>query len=803
MQRTIIIKKPASLRRTGPALALGIGAAMAATPALAQDMSEDEEAEEVQLDTLQIRDYTADSNPYTQDGAPYKARVSGDPRRVQPLAETPATITVLTEQQIEESGSTDLRDILDNQPGVTVGTGENGNAFGDRYIIRGHEARSDVFVDGLRDPGMTTRESFAVEQIEITKGPSATFAGRGSTGGAVNSITKQANTDYSFTRVDLGIGTDEYYRGTLDTNFRLSDYAAIRVNGLYGNQEVPGRNFSDRERWGVAVSGAIEPVDNFKIVLDYYHLTAEDMPDLGAYVPRPTGTGPGDAVVHGPWDDVPNYAQAEDFQTSDIDTFTGHITWEVSPDLTIVNATRYGQTDNGYVLTGLRGGAYDPSTDTYGPLTLSTHQGWQEVEYFVNQINALGELYTGSLYHQFVIGAEYSDYNVVNGQYTNPDGSRLNGSAPTNCVTAGRGGLSPNFCITDENRDLLFTGDALHNFLQRDIVRGGADSDWTVKTLSFYVMDTVEVTEWLTLNGGIRVDDFDYSNAVLGFGATEPTPYAYDDLLWNGHAGITIKPHEEGILYFTWGSAKNINGGESDLGGNCGYGGICTDDDVGIGDGLPESSTSFELGTKWDLFDDRLLLTAALFQITKDDVFESAVNGDDAAQDPDYTPVGALNTGKNRVRGVEIGLVGNITDKLTGQVSATFMDSEVLESNNPDNVGRRLANFANTQLNAQLRYQFTPAVAVGATATYKSEMFTGQPDSAAGYDDTLELYTYRVPDYWTFDAFATVRINDMLQARVNVTNVGNEDYYLAGYRSGHFLYKGDERRGTLTLTGRF
>ncbi|WP_156494572.1 TonB-dependent receptor plug domain-containing protein, partial [Erythrobacter sp. HI0019] len=77
--------------------------------------------------------------------------------------------------------------------GVTIGTGENGNAFGDRYIIRGHEARSDVFVDGLRDPGMTTRETFAVDQIEITKGPSSSFAGRGSTGGAVNSITKKAS----------------------------------------------------------------------------------------------------------------------------------------------------------------------------------------------------------------------------------------------------------------------------------------------------------------------------------------------------------------------------------------------------------------------------------------------------------------------------------------------------------------------------------------------------------------------------------------------------------------------------------
>lgn len=123
----------------------------------------------------------------------YNVSHSGDVRRTAELADIPQTITVLTQDQIQESGRTDLKEILSSQSGVTLGTGENGNAFGDRYVIRGHEARSDVFVDGLRDPGMTTRESFATEQIEITKGPSATFAGRGSSGGAVNSISKKAS----------------------------------------------------------------------------------------------------------------------------------------------------------------------------------------------------------------------------------------------------------------------------------------------------------------------------------------------------------------------------------------------------------------------------------------------------------------------------------------------------------------------------------------------------------------------------------------------------------------------------------
>ena len=56
---------------------------------------------------------------------------------------------------------------------MTLGFGEGGNAFGDRIYIRGFDARGDIYVDGMRDPGNTSREVFAVEQVEVYKGPAA------------------------------------------------------------------------------------------------------------------------------------------------------------------------------------------------------------------------------------------------------------------------------------------------------------------------------------------------------------------------------------------------------------------------------------------------------------------------------------------------------------------------------------------------------------------------------------------------------------------------------------------------------
>src|SRR5690606_14891323 len=180
-------------------LALGLSTAMMMPlSGLAADQESDSS---VVLPQVTVEAEAIEPNPNAQPGVPYKAKTSGDERHSRPLAETPQNITVLTKPQIDDSGYTDLRDILDAQPGITLGTGENGNAFGDRYIIRGQEARSDVFVDGLRDPGMTIRESFATEQVEISRGPNSSFAGRGTSGGAINSVTKQATTDFDFTRI--------------------------------------------------------------------------------------------------------------------------------------------------------------------------------------------------------------------------------------------------------------------------------------------------------------------------------------------------------------------------------------------------------------------------------------------------------------------------------------------------------------------------------------------------------------------------------------------------------------------------
>jgi catecholate siderophore receptor len=764
--------RPASLRLNGAgarpgtatlsAAAVGLSAMM-----LAPGLALAQEAE--QLATVKVQDTAIEANPNAEPGVPYKAKTSGDERHTRPLAETPQTIMVLTKSQIDDSGYTDLSRILDAQPGITLGTGENGNAFGDRYVIRGQEARSDQFVDGLRDPGMTIRESFAIEQLEITKGPNSSFAGRGSSGGAVNAITKQATPFLDFANVQAAIGADSHMRVTVDANKAVSESFAFRVNGLYAKEDVPDRAPADRERKGVAASAHFTPTDAFEATLDYYGMRAKDSPDVGGYL-----------TDGKPTPNVPSYVQDEDFLTSDVDTLTARLQYRFNDNVRITSLSRYGQSDNGYVISGARGattGANNPG-GVYPTATLSAHQGWQNVRYFANQENLFVTHDLFGLKNEMIFSFEYTDNAVKNGIY------RVTNTGQFNCVT-GTGTALNNFCLIGANGRLVPGGNSL---LKRQIVKGPWDIDWQVKTVSLSAMDTVDLTDKLTVFAGLRFDSFDFELGTQNANTLAQARYPYSDDLWNGHLGVTYKITPSLIAYGSYASAADINGGESDVGTSSGYGGVVIYNGSVAG-AKPERSDSWELGTKWNALQEKLLVTVAAFHVTKSDVMEGA----------NYDSVGTFNTGELVVKGVELGATGAITDKLTVFAGATFMSAEVTKSATAANIGKTLANFADNSAVVQAKYQLTDNFYFGGAVKYEGMKYGGQPDTAAPFDATTGAYSRPVPAYTVADVFASYRFNPNIEVRLAVSNVTDEDYYLAVYRGGFFLYQGDARATRLTL----
>ena len=243
------------------------------------------------------------ANPYANPNAPYKVEQSASPKLTEPLVNTPKTITVVPKEVLQDTATTTIRELAREIPGVTLGFAEGGNAFGDRIYIRGFDARGDIYVDNIRDPGNTSRETFAVEQIEVYKGPTGVVAGRGTAGGALNIITKKPYDDRNFYNLSTMFGTDGTRRVTADVNQVITPGIAFRGNLLYHESGVAGRNEVEDERWGGAFALAIKPSENFKVTIDYYRLRTDGLPDFGvplninAKVPWPETGLPRDLVV--------------------------------------------------------------------------------------------------------------------------------------------------------------------------------------------------------------------------------------------------------------------------------------------------------------------------------------------------------------------------------------------------------------------------------------------------------------------------------------------------------------------------
>jgi catecholate siderophore receptor len=649
---------------------------------------------------------------------------------------------------------------------------------------------------------MSTRESFAIEQVEISKGPNSSFAGRGTAGGAVNAITKQATLDLDFNRVSAGLGTDKHVRLTADVNKAFSDQFALRANVLYGDEDVPGRDPSSRTRTGLALSGLYEVNSDLSVTVDYYGLRGkDDQPDLGGYL---LGTVPN----RRPAADVPVYAQESDFLRSHQDTLTARVKFRVSPDTTVNSLTRYGSSRNSYVTTGASSGArYNGTTTTpYQTAYIDNgHTGWQDVNYFAHQTNLRLDRTIGGKKHEIILGAEYTDHTVVSGNY-NLNNSGFNCRSATGTAQSPYVGALNAYCFIAANGTTVADPTKLAT---RNIVRLGKNQAWHARTLAASVMDTVDLTDKFTAFGGVRFDQLNlklerFNNST----GAQTASYSYDETLINGHLGVSYKISPQGIVYASWASSQDVNGGEPDSGTSSGYGGLV----VGAGGSMsatPEKSTNYELGTKWNVLDDKLLITGAIFQTTKSNVMEGA----------DYSAAGTYNTGKNRVQGVEFGLAGNLTEKLSAQAGVALMKSEILASapqpvsanltaaqaqaTAKANIGKRLSNFANRSLSVQLKYQLTDAFAFGGAARHESQRYGGQPDTAAAYALTTGRYSQPVPAFMVYDVFASYRFNRRMDVRLNVLNVEDKDYYTAVYRSGSFLYKGDGRAARVTLNYEF
>lgn len=738
-----------------------VGFIASASPAIAQDTpgGADDVAsagEGRRLGGVTVTDTAIDES--------YNRTESSSVKFTQPLLDTPRSVTVIPHEVIADRGFMTLTDVLRTTPGVTLGAGEGGTPLGDRPFIRGYEASTDMQVNGIRNVGRVTYEVFNLESAEVVYGPAGAISGRGSTGGSINLVLKSPQAG-DFFSASLTGGTDETKRLVVDTNRQIGEDVAIRFSGMFHDADVAGRDEVWTRRYGFMPSITFGLNQPLRVTASYSYLKTDGIGDQGMPF---SGSGTNSPVVVDR--DFYYGIPARDFARTTSQFVSGLIEYDVSDRITLRNSTRYSRATNEAVFSrptfstnetpnaaqaaigcipGLPAGLAVDDPNRCVDVHFRSHN--RLMTGFINQLDLRGEVETGSITHNFIMGLEYSKEKIQ----TRP------------VLQQGTSGLTP---LPPTTLSMLF-GNPDPNTPYRPLVRQVPDGPLNrsdLKTKAAFISNSITIVPQLIVDLGVRYDEFEPSNASRSA--------KYD--FFNYAAGVIYKPVPNGSIYLNFATSSNPPGECDSMAGGAEGVGACTLTNNNI-DSDPERAKSWELGTKWDLFGGAFSLTGALFQTKKTNA---------RATDPNTG--GLMNIGSNRVRGVQLGASGNITPQWAVFAGYVYLKTKIIDDGAGDSDGNPFRFQAPHTGNLWTTYQLTPQFDVGVGVNYVDKR----------YVDTDK--TRFMPSYWRFDASAGFDVTENFNLRLNVLNIGNKTYFDASH-VGIFAVTAPGRSALLTGNLRF
>lgn len=678
-------------------------------------------------DDATIPEMLVSSKKNKQDG--YKVDKVQSVKYTQSLKDTPATITVVPEALMEDQNVTTLRDALRNVPGISMQAGEGGTPAGDQLTIRGFSSRTDLYIDNVRDVGGYFRDTFNYEQVEVAKGPSSSYTGRGSTGASINLASKTPKLD-AFYKASNGWGTDQYKRTTVDINQpipQLSDIGldgvAFRLNGMMHHNDTPGRKVADNERWGFAPSLAIGLDTPTRVTASYFYMYQDNRPDYGIpWVPNTNTALPEHHDYPAPVDFSNYYGLSErDYEEVKVNLVTVKVEHDFNENLTVRDQIRYGRVSRDSLITAPR---FLSNNST--AIRRSDEKSRDQVDTILaNQLDLISKFETFGKEHDLVTGIELVREVETNHERmpTGPD------SQPTD----------------------LFSPNPSDRYTE-NYMRTGNKATTKINSLALYGFDTLHIHEKVDLNGGLR---WDYSTVSFGPNTGDYLERADSVLTWN--AGIVYRPIDIASLYFGYGTSFNPAGEGLTLSTNATNNAFFQSD--------PEKARTFELGTKWDLFDRRLAVNAAVFHTLKSNA---------RTEDPNNPNDFVVLEGEQRVRGFELGASGNITEDWALYAAYTVLGSKILETREEAEFHHELGNTPEHSFNIWSTYRLPFNFEVGAGLQYVDKRFNNTNN------------TRKAPAYILFDAMVAYHVTDHIEVKLNMNNLTDQEY-IDQVGGGHFI----------------
>lgn len=744
--------------------ALAVLAASLSLPVAAQTTpATDAKKEEAALPTVKVK---------AAAEVPFKADTSASSKITQTLLETPKTIQVVKKETLQEQGAVSLMEALQNTPGITMQLGENGNtSAGDTFQMRGFSLQTSTFVDGIRDLGAITRDVYNLEQIEIVKGPAGADTGRGASAGYINLISKLPQLD-TITDATVTFGTDSRKRATADANVRLGDGIAARVNVMAQDNGVPGRDFVKKKGWALAPSIAFGLGTPTRIYLFSQHARQDNTPDGGFSSIGFEGFYNATAEVrNAPRATSQYYGSSNDYEKVEADMVTAKLEMDLGGNTTIRNISRYGRTHMDRVLTGIN--AITATRTTGGVTTVLPIDQWtisrsrqrvdQTNEILANQTSLNTSFMLAGMKHDLATGIELMHEQQLS-LGTGTTAQTINGVSYAAVAAPAANLYNPN------------RGDAMGTpYLT------GADTEGKTTTQAIYAFDTVSVTDALKLNAGVRYEHFTIStlSSSIANSTITRTPRRLGDWITSWNVGATYKLADNGTLYAAAANSLTPPGSANFTLSDSGQAGTAAD---------PQETSNFEVGTKWELLDKRLNVSAALYRTENDK---------QVTQDP--VTQASIQSGKTRVEGIELAAVGQITN--FWQITAGIQTMKVKQINQQsvasgtgvvtvtDGV-RWTPDFSATLWTS---YQWGD-LTIGGGARHMAE----QKRVITVGGTTATTNTPNLPAYTVVDLMAAYRVSKLVNLQLNVANVADKVYMQALNNGGSRLFLGQPRSATVT-----
>lgn len=712
------------------------------------------------------------------------------PKFTAPLIDMPQSVSIVPREVFEQQGARNLTEVLRNAPGITFNAGENGFATGTaNFSLRGFDTSGSVFIDNARDSGNYLRDVFNAEQVEVVKGPSGDN-GRSSAGGYINTVTKTPQAA-NFQGGTVGYGFDagdsaNRPRVTFDVNRQLAAGAAVRVNALWQDGGVPGRSTAEMSSWGLAPSVGFGLNGPTQLVVAYQHVDQSDRPDWGTPGALVEGMITYNAAAGGTANRSRFYGHESDYDNVTSDSALARVEHAFANGARLSNQTRWANTEREALYTVPT--AFVPATGLVG----TQRQGFSRDNSTVSNLTNLSVPFaTGSLRHSVATGIEFSadhssaDRYPTNGVLGNPGSVPVDNPDPTRALT-GLVGLVP---------------------VQTADVRVG--------TMAAYAYDTVELSPRWQATGGIRVEQYHVTlDSRTAAGAPQgPDSYDRRDTTFGGKAGLVFKPADAGSIYGAVGvaalpPASYLSNPDISREGDNAFPGWSAGQNSETSD--VQRSTNYELGTKWNLFDDgRLNTTVALFRTERRNIAMAGT--------VDGVPNTFAGNASQVVQGVEFGVSGRLTTAWSVFGGLLLMDSErrhgievdeARRAANPGDYGDKtttngdqLAFTPNTTLSLWTTYSLPFNVTLGGGVRYVGDSYLGRPDDAERIIPNGNAG--KLPAHSVVDLLAIYTVNQRLNLRFNADNLTNAFYPISANWAGSRVTLGPARSFVLSTDLRF